>query len=242
MNTAVFFTVNEVAGAALEDHTAVVIDVLRASSTIVAALACSAQAIFPVVSTEEAIKLATSLGRDFALLAGERKGLKIDGFDLGNSPREFTLETVAGKQVVMTTTNGTRALVAAQDARRLLVGSLVNLAAVVDAVADAERLAIICAGTDGRFAIEDALCAGLLIQRLEERLGVELELDDAGRTAHALATQFSADPYFLAESAAGRALGEIGLAEDVSWCARVDAETIVPEVKDRVIRSGRGGA
>ena len=96
MNATVFFTLQEVDGAVLQDHTAVVIDVLRASSTIVAALAAGAQAIYPVVSTEEAIKLATSLGRGDALLAGERRGLKVEGFDLGNSPREFTPEAVGG--------------------------------------------------------------------------------------------------------------------------------------------------
>jgi 2-phosphosulfolactate phosphatase len=241
VKASVFFTVNEVDGAALQDHTAVVIDVLRATSSIVAALASGAHAIFPVVSTEDAIKLATSLGRADTVVAGERRGLKIEGFDLGNSPREFTPEAVGGKRVVMSTTNGTRAFVAAAGAERVLAASFTNLSAVAELCADAERLAIVCAGKEGRFAIDDALCAGMLLGRLEERLGASLELDEAGRTALLLAGAHSVDADFLMESASGRALAEIGLGEDLDWCARVDVETLVPELKDRMIRRADHG-
>jgi 2-phosphosulfolactate phosphatase len=236
----VFFTVQEVEGSALQEHTAVVIDVLRASSTIVAALAAGAQALYPVDSTEEAIKLVTSLGRADTLLAGERKGLKIEGFDLGNSPREFTPEAVDGKKIVMTTTNGTRALVAASAADRVVVASMLNLSAVARSLAGASHVAVVCAGKEGRFAIEDALCAGMLLARLAG--GAELELADAGRAALALAGQFGADAGFLSGTAAGRALAEIGLAEDVDWCARVDVHDFVPELVDRVIGRVRGQA
>lgn len=236
MKASVFFTVNEVDGAVLQDHTAIVIDVLRATSTIVAALAAGAHAIFPVVSTEDAIKLANSLGRADTLLAGERKGLKIEGFDLGNSPREFTAEAVGGKQVVLSTTNGTRALLAVTPADRVLVASFLNLSAVAEASAGAERLALVCAGREGRFAIDDALCAGMLLGRLEERLGTALQVEEAGRAALTLAGAYGVDPELLHESAAGHALAEIGLAEDVDWCARVDVEALVPELRDRMIR------
>ena len=186
MKATVFFTPDEVEGTALQEHTAVVIDVLRATSTIVAAVAAGAQAIYPVVSIEDALKLAASLGRDQALLTGERQGLKVDGFDLGNSPREFTPDTVGGKRIVMTTTNGTRALVAAGGADRVLVGSFLNLAAVAAEVAYVERLAIVCSGRDGRFAIDDALCAGMLLARLTQA-GRTPELEDTGRAALTIA-------------------------------------------------------
>ena len=241
MNATVFFTLQEVDGAVLQDHTAVVIDVLRASSTIVAALAAGAQAIYPVVSTEEAIKLATSLGREDALLAGERRGLKVEGFDLGNSPREFTPEAVGGKRVVMSTTNGTRALGAVDGAEHVLVASFLNLSAVAAACADAERLAVVCAGREGRFSIDDTLCAGMLLSRLKERLGVTLEVEDAGRAALALAEAFGVDDALLADSAAGRALAEIGMLDDVAWCGRVDVEELVPKLKERIIQRADGG-
>ena len=240
MKATLFFTLQEVDGAAVQEHTAVVIDVLRASSTIVAALAAGAQAIYPVDSTEEAMKLVTSLGRADTMLAGERKGLKIEGFDLGNSPREFTPEAVGGKKIVMTTTNGTRALVAASGAERVLVASMLNLSAVARTIADAPRVAVICAGRDGRFAIEDALCAGMLLARLAGGAAA-LELEDTGRAALALAGAFGADAGFLSGTLAGRALAEIGLTEDIDWCARVDAHELVPELVDRVIRPMRDG-
>lgn len=237
MKATVFFTVDEVDGGALQEQVAVVIDVLRASSTIVAALAAGAHTIYPVESTEDALKLAASLGRSDALLAGERKGLKVEGFDLGNSPREFTPERVGGKQIVMTTTNGTRALVAASGAERVLVAAMVNLSAAARALAAAPRVAVICAGSNGRFAIEDALCAGMLLARLAE-LG-PLELEDTGRAALALAGAFAADAGFLSGTKAGRGLAEIGFDQDVGWCARVDAHDVVPELVDR--RIGRSG-
>lgn len=235
MKATVFLTLRELDGAALQDQTAIVIDVLRASSTIVAAIAAGAQAIYPVESTEEAMKLAGSLGREEALLAGERKGLKIEGFDLGNSPREFNPDRVAGKKIVMTTTNGTRALLAASSAQRVLVGSMLNLSAVARAVADAPHVALICSGRAGRFSIDDALCAGMLLARLVAA-GEPVELEDAGRAALALAGAFGADAGFLGGTAAGRALAEIGLGEDVAWCARVDVHEQVPELIDRMIR------
>ena len=240
MKASVFFTSREAEGQALQDHTAVVIDVLRATSTIVAALAAGAEAIYPVVSIEDAMKLATSLGREDALLAGERRGHAVDGFDLGNSPSEFTPETVGGKRVVMSTSNGTAALLAAAGAERVLVGSFVNVSAVADAVAGVERLALVCAGREGRYSLDDALCAGMLLMRLTGRLGAALELEDGGRAALALATLYTPDPEFLLMTSSGAALAEIGMAEDVRWCAREDVFDLVPELSDRMIRSSRG--
>jgi 2-phosphosulfolactate phosphatase len=236
----VFFTFKELEGYALTDHSAVVIDVLRATSTVIAALAAGAEAIYPVVSVEDGVKLATSLGRKDTLLAGERGGQKVAGFDLGNSPAEFTPESVGGKRVVMSTTNGTAALVAASAADRVLIAGYVNLMSVTDALAGAARLAIVCAGREGRFCVADALCAGILVLRLRARLGAALELDDSGWAALALATVHTPQPDFLLRCSSGAALAAIGLAEDVRWCAREDVLDLVPELSDRMIRSRRG--
>ncbi|MBT8397581.1 MAG: 2-phosphosulfolactate phosphatase [Gemmatimonadetes bacterium] len=134
MTIDVFFSPAVVDETSVEGKTAVVIDVIRATSTLVEALANGAKAIFPTLSTEEAVKLASSLGREDTLLCGERKGLKVEGFDLGNSPAEFTAEVVGGKQLVMTTTNGTRAFAAVEAADRVLAASFLNLSAVVEAL------------------------------------------------------------------------------------------------------------
>ena len=113
-----YFTVPEVDGASLAESTVVVIDVVRSTTTIIEALANGARAIFPTESTEDAVRLAQSLGREDSILCGERKGEKVEGFDLGNSPAEFTREVVEDKKLVMSTTNGTRALAIAQEGDR----------------------------------------------------------------------------------------------------------------------------
>ncbi len=237
MKVVVCWTVAEAeqAGIGVEE-TAVVIDVLRATSTIVAALASGARAIYPTASPEEAIKLAQSLGREDTLLCGERRGLKVEGYDLGNSPREFTREVVADKRLVMSTTNGTRALQAAQGAKRVLVASFLNLGAAAQAVCDEEAVTVICAGREDLFSLEDAVCAGELLRRVQELTGSELDVNDAARAAMTLASATPVDASFLAETDAGRALVEIGLGDDLVDCARVDRHGIVPEMHERMIR------
>lgn len=236
MGAKVFFTVAEVDTVGLQDRTAVVLDVLRATSSMVAALAAGARAIYPAANPEEAVRLLASLGREDTLLCGERKGLKVAGFHLGNSPAEFTPELVSGKRLIMNTTNGTRACLAVAPARRVLIASLLNLGAIARAAAQSDDLAVLCAGREDRFALEDAVCAGMLLERIGEIRGQPLELDDAGRGALVLARQFTPDAGFLAETAAGQALAEIGLGGDTQDCARLDVHDLVPEMSERMIR------
>jgi 2-phosphosulfolactate phosphatase len=240
MRAEVRFVVPEADAADFAGATVVVIDVLRATSTMVEALANGARAIYPADSTEEAMRLLQSLGRDDLLLCGERRGLKIEGYDLGNSPAEFTDAVVGGRRLVMNTTNGTRAFVAALGADQVVAAAFSNLAAVTDSVARAERLVILCAGREGRFALEDALCAGLVLRRLEAALGDALELGDGARVARLLCDSYEPDAEFLAGTDAGRALAAAGLETDLEWCARVDRHRVVPELHDRMIRKADG--
>lgn len=235
MTVDVFFSPAVVDEASVEGRTAVVIDVIRATSTLVEALANGARAIFPTVSTEEAVKLASSLGREDTLLCGERKGLKVEGFDLGNSPGEFTAGVIEGKQLVMTTTNGTRALVAAEGADRVIAASFMNLSAVAEALAGVPGLVIVCAGRENRFSLDDALCAGVLIRTLEEGGEEELILNDAGRVVRDLAFKYTVDVEFLSSTAAGKALVDVGLDGDLELCASLDRHTLVPEMRERRI-------
>ena len=129
----------------LTGSTAVVIDVLRATSSMVEALVNGAQGVYPAPSIEGAIKLASSLGRDDTILCGEARGHMIEGFDLGNSPREFSAERVAGKRLVMSTTNGTGAFFLAGDAVRVLACSFMNLSAVAAAAMESESIVVVCA-------------------------------------------------------------------------------------------------
>ncbi len=237
MRIDVRFSVPEAALGDLSASTVVVIDVLRATSTMVEALANGARAIYPTGSTEEAMRLVQSVGRDELLLCGERRGLKIEGYDLGNSPAEFTAEAVKGKRLVMNTTNGTQAFLAAVDAPRVVAAAFLNLAAVADAVAGEERLTLLCAGREGRFALEDAVCAGILARRIEAARGEALDLDDGARAARLLCDLVEVDGDFLAGTEAGRALADAGLADDLEWCAALDRYRVVPEMDDRMIRS-----
>ena len=133
----------------LTESLVVVIDVLRATSSMVEALVNGAQGVYPAPSTEEAIKLASSLGREDTILCGEARGLMIEGFDLGNSPQEFSAERVAGKRLVMSTTNGTRAFFLVEDAVRVLACSFMNLSAVAAAAMEADSIVVVCAGMGG---------------------------------------------------------------------------------------------
>lgn len=237
MKLDVHFIPTEVVRSDLGDRTVVVIDVLRATSTIVEALANGARTVVPAPGVDEAVRLAQGMGREQALLCGERHCVRVDGFDLGNSPREFTAERVAHKSLVMTTTNGTAAVLAASGAREELIASFLNLGAVVEALAAAEGpLAVLCAGRAQRFALEDAVCAGALVRRLRERLDGQIECNDAGTAAEMLARDgVPRLAALLRDTAAGRQLIEAGLGEDIEFCAMLDRHAVVPYVRDRQV-------
>ena len=230
-----YFTVPEVDPAALGDATVVVIDVLRATTTIIEALANGARAIYPTSSTEDAVRLATSMGREDTLLCGERKGLKIEGFDLGNSPLEFTAGVVARKKLVMSTTNGTPALSIGGEGERLLTCAFTNLSAVARAVADAPHVVLLCAGRQHRFSLDDVLCAGHLVERIVRNAPGDHRLDDASQAARMLASAAEPSSDFLAGTIGGAMLVDIGLEDDLALCAEVDRHDIVAEVRDQVI-------
>lgn len=234
-----YFSHAELEPADVQGKVVIVVDVLRATSTMAEALANGARAIYPTSGAEDAIKLATSLGREDLLLAGERKGLPIEGYDLGNSPLEFTRERIEGKRLIMNTTNGTPAFMAVLGAERVVAASFLNLTAVADAVADAERLVVVCAGRAGRFSLDDAVCAGMILGRLEERADAPLAMDDAAAASRTLARGVSVDASFLGGTDAGRALVDVGLEADLEHCARLDHHRVVPEMHDRMVRLSR---
>lgn len=228
-----YFTPTEVDGGSISEATVIVIDVVRATTTIIEALANGARAIYPTESTEDAVRLASSMGREDTLLCGERKGRKVEGFDLGNSPREFTADAVEGKKIVMTTTNGTRALAAAQDGAKLLPCAFTNLSAVARAVADEDHVVIICAGEKDRFSLDDALCAGHLIQRIGG--DARHTFNDAARAVRALASARQPTKDFLGLTSGGATVIGIGLADDLEICADVDRHSIVARMQDQAI-------
>lgn len=242
MEIDVYFTPGEVDIARVQERTVVVIDIVRFTTTLVEALAAGARGVYPAPSTEEAIRMAQSLGREDTLLCGERKAVKVEGFDLGNSPREFTPERVGDKRLVMSTTNGTRAFVAVQGAERVLAGAFTNLSAVAGSVRSADRLALVCAGRQDVFSLDDAVCAGRIVDEIVGENRGDCELNDGARASLTLAGRVTVDASFLRSTAAGRALEAVGLEDDLAVCAEVDRHGIVPEMHDRMIRVADGGS
>ena len=200
---------------------AVVIDVLRATTTLTVALAHGAARVIPVAGIEQAF--AWKAREPSALLCGERDGLKVPGFDLGNSPEEYGEETVAGRTLVFASTNGSRAMLASCGCGVRRLGAFVNASAVVDALRGQRFVRLMCAGREGRFALEDAVCAGWLCDALMAR-GARIEGDGA-RLARSLAPRDAAGICALLQgSASGRNLRALGpaFARDVEFCAGLD--------------------
>lgn len=236
MRLDVYLTPGEIGQADLAHRTAVVIDVLRATSTIVQALSAGAKSIYPVSSIEEALRLANTFGRDEVLLCGERKCLPIEGFDLGNSPREFTRERVKGKTLVMSTTNGTTLLNVTTGGDRVLIGSLLNLGAIVEELARTGADPVfLCAGRERHFALEDATCAGLMTARLMDARPGDWTLNDGALAAIALAREFGVKQSVFRMTAAGRMIIDAGLEEDLSFCAQTDLHDALPVLHERNI-------
>ncbi|MDI6784067.1 MAG: 2-phosphosulfolactate phosphatase, partial [bacterium] len=200
---------------------ALVIDVLRASSTILTALSNGAKQVIPVNEPEEAKEMAKRFPEGEALLCGEREGVQIPGFDLGNSPLEFTLETVAGKTLIMSTTNGTKACHSAQNAGSVYIGCFLNLTAVCDAVKKAnENILIITSGKEGRFSLEDTVCAGALVEKLNAEKGYAIT--DSARVAQILYTIYRSNiRQMLGTCEHGVYLASLGYSQDLDYCAQV---------------------
>jgi len=235
------------AGVDLDATTCVVFDVLRATSVMTEALANGASAIAPVCEIGEAVALRNA-NPDW-LLAGEREGLKITSalsggpdFDLGNSPREFTREAVEGRTIVTTTTNGTRALMACQGAERVLIGSFLNLPALIAALAKAapEEVLLVCAGTGTQCASEDVLCAGAVVDGLiGEASG--FELGDSALVARSYYREEAGDERGesrIAHSSNGRRLlGMEELRDDVAFCGQIGIHHVIGELgEDGIVR------
>jgi 2-phosphosulfolactate phosphatase len=220
----------DVTPAELAGSTVVVIDLLRASSTICQALASGATDVVPFLEVEEALAAAAGSQAN-VVLGGERRGKRIDGFDLGNSPSEYTPASVGGRRVFLTTTNGTRALDHARQARRALVGSFLNLSALVASIRDEPRIDILCAGTDGVESREDILAAGAIVERLLPRDRSAWQLNEAAQAALAEWQSRGEDlAVELRSTPGGRNLLEIGMDHDLADCARIDALAVVPEL------------
>ncbi len=213
----------------LQGGVAVMIDVLRASTTIIHALAHGAVAVVPCATVEAAHSSASHHRRDNVLLGGERHGQLIDGFDLDNSPLAYTPDIVAGKLIVFTTTNGTLALRACETASRVLIGAFVNRAAVARVLReDGRPVHLVCAGTDGHLTAEDILFAGAIAADLNPQTP-DVQTQMAIDYYRSCSTDDTTFRETIRASRGGQNLLRLGLDADVDRASELDRFTIVPE-------------
>jgi 2-phosphosulfolactate phosphatase len=214
----------------LSDKKVVVIDVLRATSTIVTALAHRALELIPVNDPSEAIELIRSIGAEECVLGGEQKGFKIEGFDLGNSPADYTEAKIAGKKVILCTTNGTRAIKRVQGAAEVLIGSYLNLQKVVDYLGESDRdLLIVCAGREQNISLEDLSCAGMILQLLKAQRS-DMQMTDGAAVARLIAGHAQPEVLenFLKSTEHGSYLLQIGMEPDIPDCASLNQYPVLP--------------
>lgn len=238
MRIDVLFGPSMLSPAAVTGRVVAVIDVLRASTTIATALANGARNVVPLESADAVMTRAKQFERADVRTAGEQKMQPIPGFDLGNSPCDMTREAVDGKTVLFTTTNGTAALLAVQGARDVVIASYVNLSAVTSLLRTAVRggtdISIVCAGRERQFSLEDAACAGRYVRLVTKQ--IDAELGDGAFACTVLDRRYGdrLDKLF-ADSEHGRALADVGFAEDLAACGAVNAHPVIPIYQDRQI-------
>lgn len=238
MDAEVFLTYSNVSEEDVRNRTVVVIDVLRACSTINTALSRGARAVMPVADMAEAGKIAANLDPDVYRLGGERDGTKIDGYHLGNSPSAYTEAVVKGRDIILNTTNGTRALAQSTSARHLVAACFLNASRVVDFVREVDdEVTIVCAGHENRLALEDTLCAGLLLDRLWEQEKPNVITD----SAHTAFTLYDTDRAHLETSLRrsnhAEELVRQGYADDLDYCFQIDTLSVLPYyTENRLLR------
>lgn len=241
MKLSVFFTPVGLTQQDIAGKPVLVVDILRTTTSVVAALGNGAKAVLPAATAEEGVRLAANLEKDAVVTAGERRMERIEGFALGNSPLEMEGDTVTGKTIVLSTTNGAPTIVAAEAGKPVLVAAATNFGAAVERAReifrDTGEFVILCAGREKRFALEDAYAAGRFAQALiPGRQRRSAELDDAAIAALELVRRYG-DKWknAILASAAARELKSKGFKADVAAATELDKYSIVPEYAGRLI-------
>lgn len=232
MKLTLFPSVNDVEREYISGKDVVVIDVLRATSVISTAVNNGA-VVIPVLEVEDALKFK----QEGYLLGGERKGLKIEGFDFGNSPLEYTKEKVEGKKIVFTTSNGTKAIHKAFSANKIIMGSMINAKAVAKTILeDNNDISIICAGTYGKLSLDDFICAGKIIYEILKL--EEYEMDDVAMAAYIAYRDYMGRTLdYVKHAKHYNYLLSIGGKEDIEYCFKEDIMDVAPIYRDGEIKN-----
>ena len=217
--------------------TTVVIDVLRASSTIVTALYNGAREVVPVATVEFAVKVSGGMFGGQTLLGGERHTKKVEGFALGNSPLEYLPEVVSGKTIIFYTTNGSKAIVKAKFSENLFVCSFLNLEAVAKHLVNLNKdFEILCAGRNNYYSMEDSVCAGKLITEIT-KLNDSAELSDSSKACVSLSKTFGKSTLkMLKDTEHGKILLENGFEDDLNFCSKNSSYNVIPYFSANVLK------
>lgn len=209
----------------VEDYIVVIIDIFRATSSICYGIDNGAEAIIPVSEVEECAAYREK-GFDY-LLAAERNGEVVTGFDFGNSPFSYVKQKVAGKTVVLTTTNGTHALHLSRNAKKIVIGSFLNLTSLSEWLrTQDENILLVCAGWKNNFNLEDTVFAGAVIEKIR---GHQFKLDDPAIAANDLYNIAKNDlGAYLAKTSHSERLKKLGIEKDIAFCLNVDITTAIP--------------
>ncbi len=225
----------------LRGKSAVIIDILRASSSIVTAIQHGAKKIIPVADMSDAGKIARTMDQNDFMLCGEKDGIKIEGYHLGNSPLEYTEEVVANKTLIFNTTNGTKAIKKASLANRIYIGSFLNQQSILNALKEHDdEIVLICSGWRGRLALEDTMFAGSLLHKLCDG-NLPDSTKDGAKVAFGLFEKFGDSlEETIGKSDHAYRLRNLAPKEDIPFCCNVDAFDVLPGMKDGIITNLNG--
>lgn len=223
----------------ISNSTVIIVDVLRASSTIITAIKNGANSVIPTADPGQAASLSLKLGMDDCVLAGERDGLRLPDFALGNSPAEFDVRTVKDRNVIMSTTNGTVAVSSMSAAKTILVGAIINCSAVAKyAHALGDNVLIVCAGTYGRIGADDLCAAGAIATALNREAKGECEATDFTMVCCMLYADWKEGRADLTVTEHYSRLHRLGFDDDLKYCFTEDVTDVVPVCTGGVIKAG----
>ncbi|MBS5984384.1 2-phosphosulfolactate phosphatase family protein [Clostridium butyricum] len=232
MKIDIIISADDIIESKLENKIAVVIDMFRATSVIVTALNNGCEEVIPFLTIEETLESSEELNREEYILGGERRAVKIDGFDLSNSPLEYTKEVVENKKVLITTTNGTRTLTKSNSAKRIIIAAMINAKAVADKLLEInEDVVIINAGTNGNFSMDDYICSGYIINEML-KVDNNIELTDISKTANMIYENNSDIISYVKEATHYSVMKLLELDNDIEYCIKKSIVNNVPEYKD----------
>lgn len=237
LNVEIIPTLKDLSPAKIYGKTAIVLDVFRCSSSIITALANGCPEVMPALTPQEALAISAKLVPESYLLAGEIRGLQLSEFSLGNSPREFTRETIKGRRIILSTTNGTKAIRSCKPAKHVLIGSFLNVKSVCSwALGYQKDIVLVCAGTRGSIALEDVLAAGCHVGYLL-KASEEIRISELAKTFYYLYSYFEDNLHqVLTSSRSGVQLKKFGCERDVGYCLQMNKFNIAPIFRQNSVK------